>query len=175
MRNPFMSKIYLEISGRGMGKTHRLIKAVVEHIKNGGTAYVHAMTLRGTKAICDKVTAQLPQEQVERLFSSKTKKNIPIGARGFWDDVDFIENNSQIEIREGDYYATTPCRVRSFDDLIDVKTKDILVRLVRFNEGLWTAGTPICGGLIDNGFIKDIKLFRKETIESEILAIWLKR
>lgn len=158
-----------------MGKTHRLIQAIVVHIKNGGAAYVHAATPRGIKVICDKAAVQLSGEQVKRLFSSKTKKNIPIGARAFWDDIDLIENDSRIEIREGDYYATTPCRVRSFDNLIDANTKDILVRLVRFNGGLWTAGTPICGELFDDGFIEDIKSFKKETVESEILAIWLKR
>lgn len=51
---------YLEISGRGTGKTYRLIKAINELAKREGVEKIHIVTLtsREFKMICNKLTEQ---------------------------------------------------------------------------------------------------------------------
>lgn len=177
--------MYLEISGRGTGKTYRLIEAA--------KAYV-ALDYRNVPNII--LPTQGHAERLKEFVETNNKNNPAVeqfnytipgrknfivrgynNVRNFFDDFDFmnITFNDVGFSYQDDYFCTTPARVRDLSNIsIQQAAKtDLLLRLILENHGMYCS---FINPMFDPSWLKPIaeKYQDDDAFEKEIEGKFIK-
>jgi hypothetical protein len=183
------SKMYLEISGRGSGKTYRLIQTakiyVAEDERNiANIVYPTTVQAKRTKELIDHNYKNDPLIKQFHYTSFERKNPVVRGytnVRNFIDEFDYIKfkiNNSFFfgDAFKDDYYTTSPAKIRDLSEIPieEAAKKDFLLRLLLENHGMYV-GFVYGQYFITPHFLRTMKeSMDTETFEREIEGKFIK-
>jgi len=164
--------MYLEISPRGSGKTHRLINRI---------SYDFSKDFRSYAAVCTSSQRQYKHilKKLEKMgintrdviyyknIKNANKKDKEIMSKNnikyYFDEFDFIEGLNGNDIYENGYYVTTSSRERN---LLEDLSGDFLFKLMRRNEGKHVSYNTVAmfGQDYYNEIIKDVNIEMEQSM-----------
>lgn len=142
--------MYLEISPRGAGKTYRLIQAAQNWLNQSSEnkAIIYCIAPERMKKL-------FPIKAEFLSYDSNALRGISPKVKRFFDDFDFFNDVLlELEIRETDFFVTSPAKIRTVEDIRTAKdaNDDFLLKLLKLSGGEYTSFAPL--------HLWDIKLFK---------------
>jgi hypothetical protein len=114
--------LYVEISGRQTGKTTRLIEAMYEHLKHGGTCCLFTHSQEWGKLICKQLNEKYQVWINNNVFINPKPQDFAFmevnkisRLRYFYDEFEFCEN---IRYQPYGYYCTTLNKLRDYGEYL---------------------------------------------------------
>lgn len=138
-----VANMYLEISPRQTGKSLRLLSAAFKHIlETAGTSIIVTTNLNQANSLKKKWQEHFPTQRKSKDIKFVSASQINDGffyksdERFFFDDFDYMKLTDDLSddfLMEG-YWATCPHTLRTLEQVMDAKNRDLLVRLLRLNN-----------------------------------------
>lgn len=187
--------MYLEISGRGTGKSYRLAQAALQYLSQDSRNIVNIVCPTQRQAECVKKQAlQISKnpEVADRIRCIKFEREDPAvrgfaNVRNFYDEFDFIDFKLQKndpfffgDAFQNDYYVTSPARIRDLSKttIQELAKTDFLIRLLAENKGMhvsfhawWMWGERNSFNILKEAMIKESG---QEAFETEIEGRFIK-
>jgi hypothetical protein len=142
-----VGNMYLEIVPRQVGKSTRLAAAVKKHLETTDDAVFVLAHSGGMASHLKKLIGETCRPYIITCSWYYVKFPIPSDKlKLFVDEFDFLEKHMKSallqpqfrEVLKNGYFTTTPCSVRSHDQLHRRNTSDLLVKLVQLNNHNYT-------------------------------------
>lgn len=166
-----MSKIYLEISGKGQGKTYRLINAIMEYLRDNPLkkCYLFAGALRVSNFIKRQVERQ-GYFFIQRIIQADLAHPNNVKGKRFFDNFEYyLADYLDFIPLEGDYYCSSPIK-RSIEQFIfNSDQDDILYKLLKFNNGQYVSYLDLI--LVEPDLLEEVK--NESNFKSEYLGQFL--
>jgi hypothetical protein len=162
-----LPKVYLEISPRGTGKTHRLIKSAIQYLEENSKNKVNIVSPSNRNAI--RIKKQIGEYFKNRVFTNENMiSDMETYIKCFYDEFDFNSNLKEVDC--WGYYCTTPRFIRNLDNL---DKNDFLIKLIKATNGLIHNYSYL--HVLDDHFISDIIKEKDRTnkqFQTEYLGKW---
>lgn len=171
--------MYLEISGRGTGKTYRIAHAVAAYLLEDekNIANIVCPHLRQAEIVKENNKALLEKNYNRIRCVTFDRKNAVVhgyrNVKNFYDEFDYLNFNLNKndpfffgDAFKDDYYVTTPAKIRDLSKISiqELAKTDFLIRLLLENKGMYCS---YVNTMLDPAWLKSyLENYDKEPLEN---------
>lgn len=128
--------LYLEISPRATGKTHRLILAAINYLEEHPSNKVNIVSFnRVANFIRDNIGLYIKFNIKEKVLINANLTGVS-QVRSFYDEFDYLDLK---EIDYNGYYCSSASKIRTIQDI--KKKEDFLIKLLNYTNGKYISYT----------------------------------